>query len=124
MKVQKSIAAFFLAIGIVLGAFGAHGLKPLIDQNDFSTYETGVLYWLIQSVALLATQLKKWPCMLVIGGQLAFSGSLFLLSTRSLHNFGVEWMGPITPVGGMLLIVGWLLAAKDLFIAESEKTKL
>jgi len=124
MKSQKSIAAFFLALGIVLGAFGAHGLKPVLSAVSFSSYETGILYWLIQSVALLSVNLKKWPFVLLISGQLAFSGSLFLLSTKVLHGLPVAWLGPITPFGGLLLILGWLITAKDLFIAESEKTKL
>lgn len=124
MKSQKSIAAFFLAIGIILGAFGAHGLKPLLAANSFSSYETGILYWLIQSVALLSVDLKKWPFVLIVMGQMAFSGSLFLLSTKDLHALPITWLGPITPFGGLLLIAGWLLTAKDLFIANSEKTKL
>lgn len=124
MKIQKSIAALGLAIGIILGAFGAHGLKPILPENSFSAYETSVFYWLLQSVAALSISLGKWPARLLLTGQLAFSGSLFLLSTQLLHGFKVAWLGPITPLGGLLLIVAWLWTARDLFVAESEKSKL
>lgn len=124
MKIQKSLAAMSLAIGIILGAFGAHGLKPILPESSFSAYQTGVLYWLLQSVAALSVTLKPWPARLLLAGQLAFSGSLFVLSTQSLHRLAVAWLGPVTPLGGLLLIVGWLWVARDLFIAESEKSKL
>jgi len=124
MKAQKSIGAILLAIGIILGAFGAHGLKPILPAHSFSSYETGVLYWLVQSLAWLSISFEKWPSRLLLAGQLAFSGSLFLLSTQSLHALAVAWLGPITPLGGLLLIAGWLWVARDLFVAESEKSKL
>lgn len=124
MKSQKSMAALFLGLGIAIGAFGAHGLKPVLPETSFSAYETGVLYWLIQSVALLGVKLAKWPLRLLVAGQFAFSGSLFLLSTQSLHHLPIAWMGPVTPLGGLLLMAGWLWTARDLFVAKSEKPTL
>lgn len=124
MKTQKSLAALALAIGIILGAFGAHGLKPILPEGSFSAYQTGVLYWLLQSVAALSVKFNPWPARLLLAGQIAFSGSLFVLSTQSLHGLAVAWLGPVTPLSGLLLILGWLWVARDLFIAESEKSKL
>lgn len=100
-----------MAIGIGMGAFGAHGLRPLLEARSLEVYETAVFYLLTMALGLLWMADKKIAARLLLAGILLFSGSLFLLSTASLHPLPVRWLGPITPLGGLLLMAGWLWAA-------------
>lgn len=115
---MKSTAAVLIALGIGMGAFGAHGLRPILETRPMEVYETAVFYLLTQAIGLLWLSHLKVAARLLIGGLLLFSGSLFLLSTASLHGLPVQWLGPITPVGGLLLMAAWLQAA-----FEFSKTK-
>jgi uncharacterized membrane protein YgdD (TMEM256/DUF423 family) len=114
----KSIAAALIAMGIGMGAFGAHGLRPLLEERPMEVYETAVFYLITQAIGLLWLSNFKIAGPLLISGILLFSGSLFLLSTASLHGLPVQWLGPITPVGGLLMMAAWLQAA-----FEFSKTK-
>jgi uncharacterized membrane protein YgdD (TMEM256/DUF423 family) len=97
------------AVGVALGAFGAHGLKDRIAPNLLEVYRTGVLYHLLHTVALLGVvvagpRLKlgvvtRWAFLL---GVFVFSGTLYTLALT-----GLLWLGAITPVGGLAFIVGW-----------------
>lgn len=102
--------------GVSAGAFGAHALKDALSAaGTLSTWNTAVLYHLIHVPALLATALlasssstpaKLWPikaCQCWLLGILLFSGSLYALALG-----GPRWLGPITPVGGLFLILGWV----------------
>ncbi len=103
------------ALGVSAGAFGAHALKDILTETgNLSTWNTGVLYHLIHLPALLATALfwstqtyvnpwlaKACQCWLI--GILLFSGSLYTLALG-----GPRWLGPVTPLGGLFLISGWL----------------
>jgi len=107
-------AAIFGAIAVGIGAFGAHGLKPMLESTGrLETFETAVKYHFYHSLALLAlgiwtsvkpelnkTALSFWGFTL---GIVIFSGSLYVLSLS-----GITWLGAITPVGGVAFIVGWL----------------
>jgi len=102
-----------LAVG--LGAFGAHGLKGRIADSALVTFEVGVRYQMYHALALLgiAWFLSVQPTKIVIAsawcmliGILFFSGSLYGLSLA-----GWRWLGPITPMGGLLMMVGWLCLA-------------
>lgn len=108
---MKFTASILLAVGIGMGAFGAHGLRPLLEARPLEVYETAVFYLLTQSLGLLLMANQKGPSMLLIAGISLFSGSLFLLSTAALHGLPVKWLGPITPIGGLFLISAWLWAA-------------
>ena len=113
-------AAMLAAFGVVLGAFGAHGLKAdLVALDSVSTWETASFYHLLHAGgALVITFLNGrqprrayvWAggCMLV--GILFFSGSLY-----SLALGGPGWLGPVTPIGGTLFIVAWGLVAGALW---------
>jgi len=108
-----------MALGVIAGAFGAHSLKAVLSETSLQSWKTAVLYLLLHGLAMLilsiweedtATYSKytrlSWK--LFLGGIFLFSGSIFLLASKSLHGFPVSWAGPITPVGGVLFIAGWL----------------
>lgn len=116
------IAAVYGALAVVLGAFGAHALKEKLDAYQHTIYEKAVSYQFYHIVALFAVVLlsaKMETKLLNISGWffsvgiLFFSGSLYLLATRSL--LGIEnitpVLGPITPLGGLCFIIGWVLLA-------------
>lgn len=108
-----------MLLGIVLGAFGAHALRGEIAETAFNAFQTGVHYQIYHGLGLIVLglcravmpeerlldrRLMRWSALSMFGGVILFSGSLYLLSLSSLQGFGV-----ITPVGGLLLIAGWLL---------------
>lgn len=118
------IAAFFGMSAVALGAFGAHGLEEKISDQHLETWETAVDYHFYHTFALLflstfsraKNNYIKTSFICFVLGIMLFSGSLYLLSTHSLTGFlkpGV--LGPITPIGGVLFIVGWI----NLFIAAA-----
>lgn len=116
-----ALAAVLGAAGVVLGAFGAHGLKDQLGAGGLDTWQTAVTYHLVHALALLgvgvwlrledmlghagrgALTTAGWSFAL---GVLAFSGSLYLLALG-----GPRWLGPVTPLGGLAFIVGWLALA-------------
>ncbi len=93
-------------LAVALGAFGAHGLKDLLAHNATAAiWETAVLYHLTHSIAALwAADRHRLVAWLWLGGITVFSGSLYILA---LSN--IRWLGAITPIGGVLLLAGWLL---------------
>ncbi|MCP9235320.1 DUF423 domain-containing protein [Lewinella sp. JB7] len=112
------IAALSGALSVALGAFAAHGLRDLVDPAQLAIFETGVRYQFYHTFALAcAAALSgrtgvdagrlRLAVYLWVTGMLLFSGSLYLLSLRELHHLPVGILGPITPVGGLLLIGGW-----------------
>jgi len=118
------LAALLGTFAVSIGAFGAHGLKGFLERNQIDpapvlhTYETGVQYHFYHTLAiglvglLLAHQPEnKWLIRagwLFLAGIVGFSGSLYLLATQSFLPFPVRWVGPITPLGGLFFIAGWL----------------
>jgi uncharacterized membrane protein YgdD (TMEM256/DUF423 family) len=111
------------ASGVILGAFGAHALKGELDRRGMTpVWDTAVKYQLIHAVALLAlgawiearqaTNRPKgirqahWAASCWVGGTVLFSGSLYLLALG-----GPAWLGPVTPMGGVALVIGWVLVA-------------
>jgi uncharacterized membrane protein YgdD (TMEM256/DUF423 family) len=106
-----AVAAALGAVGVGLGAFGAHALRARLAPELLAAWQTGVLYHLLHSVALLALALYAQasgravtlPAALFTAGIVLFSGSLYLLTA-----LGQRWAGPITPIGGLCLIAGWL----------------
>lgn len=110
-----STAALFGAIAIILGAFGAHALKKVLSVEELGTFETGVKYQIYHALFLLfigssnlvSEKAKKGIYYLVVFGVLFFSGSVYLLATDSLNSFNFKVLGPITPIGGFLLILSW-----------------
>jgi uncharacterized membrane protein YgdD (TMEM256/DUF423 family) len=114
-----ALAAVVMLTAVVMGAFGAHGLKPRISPEALANWQTGVQYQMVHGLALLFLSLAAGRVdvlyaslarLLFLGGVLCFSGSLYLLSTREvLGTQGLtKILGPITPLGGSLYIGGWI----------------
>lgn len=109
-------AAMLLALGVGLGAFGAHALRMRLDPAMLAVWQTGVQYHLVHAmgalvVAMLALtqpemRLLCAACALLLLGVLLFSGSLYVLALS-----GARWLGVITPLGGVAFIAGWLTLA-------------
>jgi uncharacterized membrane protein YgdD (TMEM256/DUF423 family) len=106
-----AVAALLGAAGVGLGAFGAHGLRARVDPEALSAWQTAVWYHQLHAVALLAVALfgratgrsLRAPAWLFTAGILLFSGSLYALVLT-----GLGALGPLTPLGGLCLIAGWL----------------
>lgn len=111
------IASVFGILAVMLGAFGAHGLKKLLSADDLDTWHTAVQYQFYHTLALLflstfsrfrsrAINAASW---FFTFGILLFSGSLYLLSAKDILNItNVNFLGPLTPIGGLLFIFGWV----------------
>jgi uncharacterized membrane protein YgdD (TMEM256/DUF423 family) len=112
-------AAMFGAVSVILGAFGAHGLKSRMNADAFDVFETAVKYQFYHVFALLAVaiayqylpgSLLNWSGRCFVAGIILFSGSLYLLSYfKMMGNQQMNWLGAITPFGGLCFIAGWLL---------------
>ena len=106
------IAAGILgAAAVILGAFGAHALAERVPQARLAVYETGVRYLLVHALAVLVAavlppHVTRWAAPCWIAGCVLFSGSLILLVLAD-----ARWLGMVAPVGGLLLIAGWLALA-------------
>ena len=108
-----AIGAGLGALGVALGAFGAHGLKARVDAPGIAVWETGARYQLIHALALIAAAwaCERWPgslsssaCWLFVSGIALFSGSLYALTLT-----GVRALGAITPIGGLAFMTGWAI---------------
>jgi uncharacterized membrane protein YgdD (TMEM256/DUF423 family) len=114
--------SFFMMTGVILGAFGAHALKEVMTPEQLTSFETGVRYQMFHAVALLMIAFKghhfkltyeKWIVNLFGIGIMLFSWSIYLLNLQTVLGFEARWLGPITPIGGSLLIIGWFLLMLD-----------
>lgn len=106
-----AIGAVLAAVGIGLGAFGAHGLQDAVEPAMLANWETGARYHMYAALALLALGLRpeqRRAPWFVLAGAAVFAGSLYVMTLT-----GARWLGAVTPIGGVLLIVGLLLAALD-----------
>jgi uncharacterized membrane protein YgdD (TMEM256/DUF423 family) len=106
-------ASLFLALAVILGAFGAHALKDRIADDLLEIYKTGVTYHFYHGLGLLLIgivalqkplSLMKWSAILLALGIVLFSGSLYVMAFT-----GLRWLGAVTPFGGVAFIVGWIL---------------
>jgi len=117
-----SVAAVLGAIAIVLGAFGAHSLKKVLEPDMLATFETGVKYQMyhalfllfIGTTSLVSDKTKKTILSLVVVGVLFFSFSIYFLACNDLFSFDFKKIGFITPIGGLLLISAWIILLLNL----------
>lgn len=128
---MKSPNKFILVAGIsgfiavAIGAIGAHAIKPLLSETQLQSFDTGVKYHFYHTILLLVIGFiieqkndKKlhWASYLIIAGILCFSGSIYILSTAHLYSqSGLKFLGPITPIGGLLFMCAWILIALSAF---------
>jgi len=108
-------AVVFGFFAIVLGAFAAHGLKKIVQAEQLISFETGVKYLMYHALFLLflgTTQHllpeQKTPIFyFALFGTILFSGSIFLLATSAATGINFKFLGPVTPIGGLLLLAAW-----------------
>jgi uncharacterized membrane protein YgdD (TMEM256/DUF423 family) len=107
-----STAAVLLALAVMIGAFGAHGLRGKLDEYSMSVYERAVFYHFVHALGLLIVSTLarqsalNWVCWLLLAGIVLFSGSLYVLAIT-----GVRALGAVTPFGGLSFIAAWLVLA-------------
>jgi uncharacterized membrane protein YgdD (TMEM256/DUF423 family) len=110
-----SVAALLGITAIILGAFGAHALKKQLSVEQLGSFETGVKYQIYHALFLLFLgmntflneKVKKTVFQLVIFGVFFFSGSIYLLTTKAITGVDFKFIGIVTPIGGVLLIMAW-----------------
>ncbi len=115
--------SLFMFLAVILGAIASHYLEQIISLESILSFEVGVRYMVYHALALLilsgkefhSKQSKRFVFRMFTYGIVLFSGSIFLLSFKTMLPFPVSWMGPITPIGGGLLILGWGLSAWSFF---------
>ena len=118
-KTYLITASLLGGLAVALGAFGAHGLKQIVDADSVAAFQTGVHYQLYHTFALFVTAIlfekftnswMKWAGICFIIGIVLFSGSLYLLTAlKATDQAGLKGIGILTPVGGLFFIAGWLL---------------
>jgi uncharacterized membrane protein YgdD (TMEM256/DUF423 family) len=112
-----NIAIFFAVTAVALGALGAHALKEILTENQLHSFETGVRYQFFHALAILflALNTEKFnpklnrSLYLMTTGICCFSFSIYLLSLQDILGFSLSFLGPITPIGGLLLISAWIM---------------
>lgn len=113
----SGVGAVLLGLAVVLGAFGAHGLRGRLDAYSMGIYEKAVFYQFLHALGILIVPLfaragvlnesgMAWVCGLLLAGILIFSGSLYALALTGIRTFGA-----ITPFGGLSFIAAWFLLA-------------
>ena len=116
-NMNKNIMAWgatFALTAVILGAFGAHALKKLLSINQLASFETGIRYQMFHGIVLLIIgisndKINKTAIIskLFISGTILFSFSIYLLNIQDLICTTLSFLGPVTPIGGALLIAGW-----------------
>lgn len=108
--------AVFGFLGIVFGAFGAHALKKILSEEKVASFEVGVRYQMYSAITLLVIgfgldfdlRIARLAFFGIFYGTIVFSGSIYLLSFKEYWKAeGLKFLGPITPLGGLLLLFGW-----------------
>jgi len=118
-KLAMLLGALLAALGVTLGAFGAHGLKAVLDAEKLGWWHTGVQYQMWHAIGLVAIGAAALPgtrgiAILLAIGVLLFSGSLYVMALTNLR-----WLGMVTPLGGLAMIGGWLWFAWKLLKTPS-----
>jgi uncharacterized membrane protein YgdD (TMEM256/DUF423 family) len=116
------LACISLALAVVLGSMGAHAMKPVLTEEALNSWDTAVKYQYYQSLGLLVLdvcgrfvsvkkRLHSIAMHTIAAGVLCFCASLYLRSSSPLTGVDFSWLGPVAPIGGLLFIAGWILAA-------------
>ena len=118
IEIQRKIfitATLLGLVGVVLGAFAAHGLRSVLTDSALESFQTGVRYQMYHAFFLffiglnshLSSAQKKYILGLTLAGIILFSLSIYLLATNAMTYIDFSFLGPITPFGGLLLISAW-----------------
>lgn len=120
-----AIASLMMALGVSIGAFGAHGLQPYLDEYGTIIYNKGVSYWFYNTAGLFGIAFMSYlfpsnskivkGYYFVLAGTLIFSISLYILALSH-----IKWLGAITPIGGTSMIVGWVLCVVGIYSQEKK----
>ena len=117
IKNKFIIAGLIGASAVILGALGAHALKDVLSEKSMEVYKTGVQYHFYHSIILLVialfsstsnTKYLNRSFTFFLLGIILFSGSLYLLACQEIIGYNLKLLGPITPIGGLLFIIGWI----------------
>lgn len=111
------IGAVYGLLSVILGAFGAHALKKVISVEKLVSFETGVRYQMYAAFFLLIvgyilkfeTTTEKWISILMIAGTFIFSVTIYLLAFSEVAAIPTKIIGPLTPLGGLLMIISWVM---------------
>ena len=109
------IGALYGMLAVIFGAFGAHALKKTFTEDQLKSFETGVKYQMYHAILLIvigynfnfSTNLETYIAYCFIIGTLLFSFSIYGLCLSASKNQKLKFLGPITPIGGLFLVVGW-----------------
>ncbi|CAL2088486.1 Uncharacterized membrane protein YgdD (TMEM256/DUF423 family) [Tenacibaculum sp. 190524A05c] len=113
-QIVLATASIFGALSIVLGAFGAHALKKKLTSEQLASFETGVKYQMYHAIVLFVLGFNFNPnysnaALFFILGTILFSFSIYGLVLSDAFGKKMKFLGPITPIGGLCLLVGWVL---------------
>lgn len=116
-------------LAVILGAFGAHALKEILTIDQIASFETGVRYQMYHALLLLfigstgfiSVKAQKLLFVFILWGIILFSGSIYLLATNDVTSFNFKVIGFITPIGGALLIIGWVILTMGFFRLKMDK---
>ena len=111
------IGAVYGLLSIILGAFGAHAFKKILSVERLDSFEVGVRYQMYAALFLLFvgyilkfdTGMEKWISWMMILGTIFFSVSIYFLSFQDVLGINLKFLGPITPIGGFMMIISWAL---------------
>ena len=109
------IGGIYGLLSVILGAFGAHAFKKILAVERLESFETGVRYQIYAAFFLLIvgyilkfeTSSEKWISILMIAGAFLFSVSIYFLSFQDYWGINLKFLGPITPLGGLFMIISW-----------------
>ena len=115
--VVKSFGAFFGLASIILGAFAAHRFRKVLSQEVLQSFETGIRYMMYPAIALLVLGFhlnflslgQRLMALFMISGVMLFSFSIFGLCYGAYKKINLRFLGPVTPIGGLLMVVAWVL---------------
>lgn len=111
------IGAVYGLLSVILGAFGAHAFRKILSPERLESFETGVRYQMYAAFFLLfvgwilkfETKSENWISWLMILGTILFSVSIYFLAFQDYFGVNLKFLGPITPIGGMMMIVSWVM---------------
>ncbi|MBP1617445.1 MAG: hypothetical protein H6Q14_1272 [Bacteroidetes bacterium] len=114
-QIILAVASFYGLTSVIFGALGSHALAKVLSPEKLSSFEVGVRYQMYHALALLLlgffftfqSSLEKTAAWSMVIGTLLFSGSIYLLSMAEYWKANLKFLGPVTPLGGLFLIVGW-----------------